>query len=107
MNTYTPDCWVVLEITDSEETTQKVFAGWYGGGFTGSDSWKLNSGIKATRKLGNWFEFDGYSGSTYRCNTKSYRLTGLMHNVLASWRESFKEYPDVKIRVLKLDEVTL
>jgi len=104
MSTYTPDCWVILEIVNSEETTQKVFAGWYGG-FSGSDSWKLNSGITATRKLGDWFEFDGYSGSTYNCHKRNYRLTGLMHNVLASWRDSFKEYPDVKIKVLKLDEV--
>lgn len=107
MSTYTPDVWVVLEFDAPELTTptRKVFAGWYGG-FAGSDSWKLNSGITETRRDGDWFEFDGYSGSTYRCHSNNYKMSGLMHGVLANWLTRADERGDTKIRVLTLDEVT-
>ena len=41
----TPDKWVVLKIEHEGNIIYKVFASWYGG-YLGSDSWKLNSGIK-------------------------------------------------------------
>jgi len=106
MNEYTPDVWVVLEFDhpDLETPLRKVFAGWYGG-YTGSNSWKLNSGITTTRKVEDWFEFDGYSGSTYRCHNNNYHLSGLMHVVLANWLKQADERGDTKIRVLTLDEV--
>jgi len=106
MNEYTPDVWVVLEFDhpDLETPLRKVFAGWYGG-FAGSNSWKLNSGITATRKVEGWFEFDGYSGSTYRCHNNNYHLSGLMHGVLSNWLKQANERGDTKIRVLTLDEV--
>ena len=56
MSTYTPDLWVILEFKekDSEEVNRKVLASWYGG-YAGSDSWKLSSGItkqiQAIRKM--------------------------------------------------------
>jgi hypothetical protein len=104
MNTYTPDTWVVLEFTTPTETLQKVFAGWYGG-FAGSDSWKLNSGITKTRRIGDWWEFDGYSGSVYRCHPHNYHMSGLMHSILARWLKQADERDDVKIRILDLAEV--
>ena len=107
MSTYTPDVWVVLEFDAPELTTptRKVFAGWYGG-FAGSDSWKLNSGITETRRDGYWFEFDGYSGSTYHCHSNNYKMSGLMYNVLANWLTQAEQRGDTSIRVLTLDEVT-
>ena len=103
MSEYTPDVWVVLEFNTPqlETSTRKVFAGWYGG-FAGSNSWKLNSGITVTRKVEDWFEFDGYSGSTYRCHNNNYHMSSLMHGVLSNW---LNQYVDTKIRVLTLDEV--
>jgi hypothetical protein len=106
MRDYTPDRWVILEITTLEETIQKVFAGWYGG-FAGNNSWKLNSGITETRKLGEFFEFDGYSGSTYRCHQNNYAMSGLQHSILTTWQKQAKEAGIVKIRVLELDEVVV
>jgi hypothetical protein len=106
MSNYTPDVWVVLEFEapELEKPTRKVFAGWYGG-YTGSNSWKLNSGIMAIRRDGEWLEFDGYSGSTYRCHPNSYQLSGLMHGVLANWLKRAEERGDVTIRILSLDEI--
>jgi len=71
MSEYTPDRWCVIRIPDPKETLYKVFASW-SGSYTGSDSWKLNSGItQATLVDGAW-EFEGYSGSVYRCRVGSY-----------------------------------
>lgn len=107
MNTYTPDSWVVLEFDAPElaAPTRKVFAGWYGG-FAGSDNWKLNSGITQVRidDQGH-YEFDGYSGSTYCCHFNDYKMSGLMHSVLAHWVARANERGDVKIRILDLAEI--
>lgn len=106
MSTYTPDVWVVLEFTapQLDEPMRKVFAGWYGG-FAGSNTWKLNSGITVTRRVEDWFEFDGYSGSTYRCHANNYHLSSLMQGVLARWQKQGKDQ-EVEIRILTLDEVS-
>jgi hypothetical protein len=106
MSTYTPDVWVVLEFTTPKETLQKVFAGWYGG-FAGSNSWKLNSGIVTTRKEGEWFEFDGYSGSTYRCHASNYHMSSLMQGLYANWLKQADERGDVQIKILSIDDVVI
>ena len=106
MNEYTPDVWVVLEFDTPRLTTpvRKVFAGWYGG-YTGSDSWKLNSGITEVRLVDGWWEFDGYSGSTYCCHFNNYHMSGLMQGVLANWLKQADERGDTTIRILSIDEI--
>ena len=104
MSDYTPDRWVVLEITSPKETIRKVFAGWYGG-YLGSDSWKLNSGITDIREQDDLFEFDGYSGSTYFCPRNSYGMSGYMHSVLTSWLNQAEERGDVQIRIIDLEDI--
>jgi hypothetical protein len=105
MSTYTPDVWVVLEFQTAKETFRKVFGGWYGG-FAGSNSWKLNSGITEVRYDDEgWYEFDGYSGSTYNCHVNNYHMSALMQDVLAHWQKQADERGDVTIKILTLDEV--
>lgn len=107
MSTYTPDVWVVLEFDapQLEKPIQKVFAGWYGG-FAGSDSWKLNSGITKVRiDDEGHYEFDGYSGSTYYCHFNNYKMSGLMHGILARWQEQANKRGDTTIRILDIDEI--
>jgi hypothetical protein len=108
MSEYTPDVWVVLEFDapQLERPLHKVFAGWYGG-FAGSNSWKLNSGITVTRRDGDWFEFDGYSGSTYRCHANNYHLSGLMQGVLSKWLKDAEQRGDTTIKILSLDEIVV
>ena len=67
MSQYFPDKWVVVKITTQNVTIHKVFACWYGG-YLGSDSWKLNSGITRVFEEGQCFMFEGSSGSTYVCH---------------------------------------
>jgi len=104
MNVYKPDRWVIVELTTPKETLQKVFAGWYGG-FSSGDSWKLNSGIVASRNYKDMFEFDGYSGSMYRCNRHNYGMSAYMEGIMRGWTYSLKE--GYSIRILELDEVVV
>lgn len=71
MSEYMPDRWCVIRIPGERETIYKVFASW-SGSYTGSDSWKLNSGITQARLVNGAWEFEGTSGSVYRCRLNSY-----------------------------------
>lgn len=103
MSMYIPDVWVVLEFTTPKETLRKVFAGWYGG-FAGANSWQLNSGITKTRKDDECFEFDGYSGSIYRCHPNNYHMSSLMISILGKWIKQ-AEQSNVEIKVLELKDI--
>ena len=81
MSEYSPDRWVVIKITTPKEHLYKVFACW-SGGYTGSDSWKINSGITRATLVDNRWEFDGYSGSVYSCHKDSYGTNGYGGHVL-------------------------
>jgi hypothetical protein len=69
MSDYSPDRWVVVKIGD--ENLYKVFACWYGG-YAGSDSWKLNSGITSAAVENGVYYFNGSSGSVYECHKDTY-----------------------------------
>jgi hypothetical protein len=82
MSEYIPDRWVVVKITALDNPPiHKVFACWYGG-YLGSDSWKLNSGITRAYEEGHCFMFDGSSGSTYTCHKSHYGTNGYGAGVL-------------------------
>ena len=89
---YTPDRWVVVKITgynDHPKPIYKVFACWYGG-FAGSDSWKMNSGITKATLEGYVYSFEGYSGSVYECHTDSYGTNFYGGSVLDNMIENTK-----------------
>jgi hypothetical protein len=91
MSEYIPDKWVVVKITGPDTPpVHKVFACWFGG-YAGSDSWKLNSGITRVYEDGHCFMFDGSSGSTYACHKGSYGLNMYGGGVLMNMRESAKK----------------
>ena len=72
MSDYHPDKWVVVKITGNDmPPIHKVFACWYGG-YLGSDSWKLNSGITRVTHDDYCYMFEGYSGSVYKCDESCY-----------------------------------
>jgi hypothetical protein len=85
---YTPDKWVVIKIVANEtgNTHYRVFATWYGG-YTGSDSWKMNSGItRVIKRDDGCFEFFGESGSVYFCHENCWGMSGYGSNVLTSYQ---------------------
>ena len=104
MSNYKPDRWVVLEFVTPEETIRKVFAGWYGG-YAGSDEWRLNSGIVATRETPEELEFDGYSGSTYYCHRNSYGMSAYMYSVLQSWVKQLDKSNLLDIVVIPFEDM--
>jgi hypothetical protein len=83
MSDYTPDRWMVLRIHTPTEILYKVFASW-SGGYAGSDSWKLNSGITRATFSDPYWEFYGSSGSVYSCHKDGYGTNGYGGMVLSN-----------------------
>ena len=71
---YTPEHWVVLKIND--DPLYKVLGGWRGG-YLGSDSYQINSGIASVEQQGEYLVFVGVSGSRYICHPDNYGMRGL------------------------------
>jgi hypothetical protein len=84
MSEYSPDRWVVVKITTPKEHLYKVFACWHGG-YNGSESWKMNSGITRASLVDDRWEFDGYSGSVYSCHREAYGTNGYGGRVLQNF----------------------
>lgn len=80
---YYPDKWLVIKITAQAtgKVHYRVFATWHGG-YMGSDSWKLNSGIVVATEDEKSFSFEGDSGSAYFCGKYSYGTTGYGNGIL-------------------------
>ena len=89
MTEYTPDNWVVLKITQGEETLYKVLGGW-SGGYLDGDYWRLNSGITGVEKQSYLYGFYGSSGSVYWCHKGGYRLTMSIAGVYNQLKENEK-----------------
>jgi len=91
MSEYVPDRWMLVKITNqSGESHYRVFASWYGG-YLGSDSWKLNSGVTRVDEDLNSYLFHGSSGSVYKCNKTSYGISGYGMSVLSNMIAESKE----------------
>ena len=84
MSEYSPDRWVIVKIVTAKERLYKVFACW-SGGYAGSDSWKMNSGITRAMLVDDRWEFDGYSGSVYSCHKDAYGTNGYGGSVLQNF----------------------
>jgi hypothetical protein len=88
---YTPDNWMMLKIG----SIYKIFAVWRGG-YTGSDEWRMNSGVKSVQQIDGGWVFEGYSGSSYYCYDYNYGTSfwgqGVLNNII--------DKLDVRIEVL-------
>jgi hypothetical protein len=92
MAEYAPDNWVILKINDLKDPHYRVLGGWYGG-YLGSNSWRLNSGITRHDFDGDYWFFYGSSGSCYKCYVDSYRLNLTTAQIF----EQLKEKVDAEI----------
>ena len=102
MSEYTPDRWCVIRIPGPKETVYKVFASW-SGSYTGGDSWKLNSGITQARLVEGVWEFEGSSGSVYRCRQGSYGANAYGAGVLDDMIRRTHEGTGIDIDILDED----
>lgn len=103
---YDPNRFVVVKITVSDPNPYptehyRVFACWYGG-YAGSDSWKLNSGITEVTRDGDLLHFKGTSGSVYTCHVETYGTSGYGYGVLQNLIEQ-QAKQGVTIEVLPED----
>lgn len=105
MTTYYPDKWAIIKIVvkETNETLYKVMGSWYGG-FAGSNSWKINSGIDKIDKIDGCFHYHGYSGSTYVCHESSYGMSMYTEGVYHSYRTQLLEDGSATFDVLTQEE---
>lgn len=66
-----PDKWVMIKITSNDKTFYKIFGTWFGGYLDG-DRWKINSGISSIDEDDDFYYFNGFSGSCYKCLKGAY-----------------------------------
>lgn len=81
MSEYVPDRWVMLKITNGDKAVYKVMGGWYGG-YAGSDSWRINSGVSKVELVNDTYKFYGYSGSVYTCHKARYGMSVVMGSII-------------------------
>lgn len=86
MSQYNPDVWVIVELSGSkvESRYHRILAGWYGG-FAGSNSWKMSSGITRIVDKDTYWEIHNTSGSIYNCHKDIERFSGYTQNVYQSY----------------------
>ncbi len=91
-----PDKWAIVKITkDDAPVLYKVLAGYYGG-YLGSNSWRMNSGIVSVDYEADYYHFNGESGSCYKCHHDDY---GLNKATQECW-DTIKKTPNVKVEML-------
>ena len=104
MREYTPDSWKIVVIESKENgKIYKVLASWYGG-FAGSNSWKLSSGIEDVQIEGKVFTMPQSSGSVYICHEDNEHVSGIMGGVYANFAERLEQSQAGTIRMLDWKE---
>ena len=100
MSEYFPDKWKIVKIT-GKDPHYRVFGSWYGG-FTGGDSWRMNSGIVSVEEGDSIYIFKGDSGSEYYCRKGSYGASAYGASIISKYVEMSEghfepldEMPDV------------
>ena len=86
MSEYTPDCWVVIEIAADDTKVQRILSSWYGG-FAGSDSWRLSSGVTEVKELEDSYIIKNESGSVYTCYKRRYGMSSYTAGILEDFKK--------------------
>lgn len=79
-----PDAYQFIRITskDDDQSIIKLFSVWVGG-YSGTDSWRLNSGVKDIEICPNHVRVYGYSGSCYCIHKVQVSMSGYGSRVLS------------------------
>lgn len=93
-NQYQPDVWVVFKI--KRKKVYKVLAGWYGG-YAGTNSWRVNSGITKVEENENNYIFHGSTGSIYICPKHSERMSMLTASIWQQLKDKALLVPSRKL----------
>ena len=90
MSEYTPDLWVIVEINSEHGKLRKVLGSWYGG-YGGSDSWRMNSGIEEVIDQGDYYDVVGYSGSIYKCYKNSEGMSSYTNMIFNQYKKDLED----------------
>ena len=105
MADYHPDKWMLVEIESLDYgKITKVMASWYGG-FAGSNSWKLSSGVTKITKEGKVYAFLNDSGSIYYCHEDAYGASMYTQGVYGNFVDQLEKSGAGSIRILDEDKV--
>lgn len=102
MSEYNPDKWAIVKLKTPKQTLYKVMASWYGG-YLGSDSWKLSSGIVSVKETEHTYEYTNYSGSVYICPKHAYGMSMYTASVYSSYEAQNTD--DLNISIVDEDDV--
>lgn len=106
MSEYTPDKWIIVRINSTEHgRIDKVVASWFGG-FAGSNSWKMSSGITKVVDQGDYYDIHNASGSIYKCYKNSIGASAYTAGVMSSYATAIEEMGDgSSMRMIKIEDV--
>lgn len=105
MSDYTPDRWAIVHITSLDHPPiDKVVGSWYGG-YGGSDSWRMNSGIEKVVDCDKFYDIYGYSGSIYRCYKGSQGMSAYTEMVMNNMATQLEEGGLGMMRVIDIKEL--
>ena len=97
MSEYNPDVWVVVELSGTKvpKTYHRILSGNYGG-YAGSDTWKLNSGIEKIVDCGDHYKVHGTSGSIYECGKVVERFSNYTSSIFSTLAEQNSDEITIK-----------
>ena len=103
MSAYSPDVWIIVEMNSTKHgRIRKILGGWYGG-YLGSDSWRLSSGITRIVEHDKNYEIHNESGSVYTCWKSIERTSMLTEGMFQGWAKESNE--DMSIRRVPIEEL--
>jgi hypothetical protein len=90
-------------VVPNEPVLYKVLAGWYGG-YTGGDSWQINSGIVEIIEEELYYDVVGESGSVYRCPKHSEKLSGYTQGIFSHYQQTLLKQ-GVEMNIVKISSI--
>jgi hypothetical protein len=104
MSQYSPDKWEIIKIKNGTTIVHKILGNWSGSYLEGR-SWRISSGVIGVREEGNFYLFENYSGSIYKCH-KSMKTLGLMTaDIYNKIQEETKELPEANVEIISVDQL--
>ena len=105
MSDYTPDRWTIVRITSKDHPQiDKVVGSWFGG-YGGSDSWRMNSGIERIEEHEKHYDIHGYSGSVYKCYKESQGMSAYTRGIIENMMTQLEESGLGMMRLISMQEV--
>ena len=104
MSNYTPDLWVIVEMVTEKNTIYKVLGSWYGG-YLGSDSWRLSSGVTKVIEHDNHYEVHNHSGSIYTCYKGAEGISTYTTSIYEDYKINIESKKSGKKTIVNIKEI--